>query len=199
MNINQYALRNPAGITVVVAVIFLFGLYSLTKLPLQLFPDIEEPELSIQTGWRAASPREIESEILEPLEEVLQGLPGMHNLESNAGPGWSWINLTFGLETDMQQTLIEVISRLNRLPPLPRDATPPRIQLSGGGGGDANSTLIWFFVQLLPGTPGPVEDYQRTVLDLIKPRLESIPGVSTVEIPMNAEEELQIVFDPYRI
>ena len=198
MNINQYALRNPAGIVVVVAVISLFGLYSLTKLPLQLFPDIEEPELSIQTGWRAASPREIESEILEPLEEVLQGLPGMHSLESNAGPGWSWINLTFGLDTDMQQTLIEVISRLNRLPPLPRDATPPQIQLSGGGGGDANSTLIWFFVQLLPGTPGPVEDYQRTVLDIMKPRLESIPGVSTVEIPMGAEEELQIVFDPYR-
>ncbi|MEE8527745.1 MAG: efflux RND transporter permease subunit [Gammaproteobacteria bacterium] len=198
MNINQYALRNPAGIAIVVAVIFLFGLYSLTKLPLQLFPDIEEPELSIQTGWRAASPREIESEILEPLEEVLQGLPGMHSLESNAGPGWSWINLTFGLDTDMQQTLIEVISRLNRLPPLPRDATPPQIQLSGGGGGDANSTLIWFFVQLLPGTPGPVEDYQRTVLDIMKPRLESIPGVSTVEIPMGAEEELQIVFDPYR-
>ena len=131
MNINQYALRNPAGIAVVVAIIFLFGLYSLTKLPLQLFPDIEEPELSISTGWRAASPREIESEILEPLEEVLQGLPGLSSLEANAGPGWSWINLTFGLETDMQQTLIEVISRLNRLPPLPRDATPPQIQMSG--------------------------------------------------------------------
>lgn len=198
MNINQYALRNPAGIAVVVAIIFLFGLYSLTKLPLQLFPDIEEPELSISTGWRAASPREIESEILEPLEEVLQGLPGLSSLEANAGPGWSWINLTFGLETDMQQTLIEVISRLNRLPPLPRDATPPQIQMSGGGGGDANSTLIWFFVQLLPGTPGPIEDYERTVLDILKPRLESIPGVSTVEIPMNSEEELQIIFDPYR-
>ena len=69
-----------------------FGLFSLTKVPVQLFPDIEQPQIGI------------------------------------------WINLTFGLETDMQETVIEVISRLNRLPPLPRDADPPVLRLGGGGG-----------------------------------------------------------------
>ena len=64
MNLTASSLKNPAGIAVAVAVILFFGAYSLTRLPVQLFPDIENPTISIQTGWRAASPREIESEII---------------------------------------------------------------------------------------------------------------------------------------
>lgn len=79
----------------------------------------------MQTSWRAASPQEIESEILEPQEEVLQGIPWLVNMNAWANQGSSWINLEFGLETDMQKTLIDVISRLNRIPPLPRDALSP--------------------------------------------------------------------------
>jgi multidrug efflux pump subunit AcrB len=79
----------------------------------------------VQTSWRAASPQEIESEILEPQEEVLQGIPWLVNMNAWANQGSSWINLEFELETDMQKTLIDVISRLNRIPPLPRDALSP--------------------------------------------------------------------------
>ena len=197
MNLTQSALKNPAGIAVGAAIVLFFGLASLTKLPIQLFPDIEEPQITINTGWRAASPREIESEILEPQEEVLQGLSGLKQLEANANQGFAWVNLRFAIGTDMQQTLIEVISRLNRLPPLPRDATPPRIQLGEGGGG-ANQSLTWFFIQELPGNPRPVATYQRQVEDILKPRLEAIPGVAGVEVMAGAPEELQIVFDPYR-
>ena len=70
VNLTSSSLKNPAGIAVAVAVILFFGAYSLTKLPVQLFPDIENPRISIQTGWRAASPREIESEIIEPIGET---------------------------------------------------------------------------------------------------------------------------------
>ncbi len=199
MNITQYSLKNPAGIGVAVAIVVFFGLFSLTQLPIQLFPNIDEPQISIQTGWRAASPREIESEILEPQEEVLRGIPGLQEMNANAGPGGAWIGLEFGLDTDMQQALLEVISRLNRIPPLPRDATPPQIFMGeGGGGGGANESLTWFFIQLLPGTPGPIEDYRREIEDILKPRIEAIAGVSNVQIHAGAEEELQIVFDPYR-
>src|SRR5210317_1944138 len=121
VNLTASSLKNPAGIAVAVAVILFFGAYSLTKLPVQLFPDIENPRISIQTGWRAASPREIESEIIEPIEAVLRGLPGLKLMEAFANAGNAWINLEFGLETDMQRTLIDVISRMNRLDPLPRD------------------------------------------------------------------------------
>ena len=186
---------------VAVAVVALFGLLSLGKLPLQLFPDIEYPRMSVNTGWRAASPTEIESEILEPQERVLQGLPGLQVLEANAFPGGSWIGMQFALETDMERMLMEVIGRLNRLPPLPADADPPQVWF---GGGDANQALSWFFVQLLPGTPGNIDDYQAQVEEIVKPALEAIPGVAGVAIndggggPSGPAEELQITIDPYR-
>jgi multidrug efflux pump subunit AcrB len=92
MGITEKAVKNPAGVAVAVAIITLFGLFSLAKLPVQLFPDIELPQLNVQANWRAASPREIESEILEPMEEVLQGLPGMQVMEANAFAGGAFIN-----------------------------------------------------------------------------------------------------------
>src|SRR5687768_11703161 len=149
MDITRASLKNPAAIAAVVALIAVFGFTSMRELPLQLFPDIEQPQLSVVTNWRAASPREIESEILEPQEEVLQGLAGLERMDGNANPGASWVNLTFAVGTDMKATLVDVLGRLNRLPPLPADANPPIVQLSGE---DTNQNLTWFFVQLLPGT-----------------------------------------------
>jgi multidrug efflux pump subunit AcrB len=196
MGITEKAVKNPAGVAVAVAIIILFGLFSLQKLPVQLFPDIDLPQLNVQANWRAASPREVESEILEPMEEVLQGLPGMRVMEANAFNGGAYINLQFNLETDMQATLMDVIGRLNRLPPLPADADPPVVQL--GGRGTANGALTFYFVQKLPGTPGQLTDYAQQVEDIIRPRIESIEGVAGVEILNGSPEQLQIVIDPYR-
>lgn len=199
MNLTASSLKNPAGIAVAVAVILFFGAYSLTRLPVQLFPDIENPTISIQTGWRAASPREIESEIVEPIEAVLRGIPGLKEMAAYANAGDAWINLEFGLNTDMQRTLIEVISRMNRLDPLPRDATQPVIML-GGGNGDTPA-LTFFFLQLLPGTEGSIYDYVQFVEDVIRPAIESVPGVARVGVQQNnagGEQELEILFDPYR-
>ncbi|MGH8238072.1 MAG: efflux RND transporter permease subunit, partial [Steroidobacteraceae bacterium] len=77
MRIIAGAIRNPVAIGVTVLLISLFGLLSLKQLPLQLFPDIERPTISIFTNWRGASPEEVEAELLEPQEQVLQGLPGV--------------------------------------------------------------------------------------------------------------------------
>ena len=137
-------------------------------------PRHQPPQLSIQTGWRTASPEEVESELLEPLENVMQGLPGVEEIEGNAFAGGANINLRFALGTDMKNALVEVIGRLNRLPPLPRDADRPQVSL--GGNGNTNETLSWFFVQLLPGTPGPIEAQRRFIEDTVRSRLEAIPG-----------------------
>jgi multidrug efflux pump subunit AcrB len=196
MGITEKAVSNPAGVAVAVAIIALFGLFSLSSLPIQLFPDIDLPQMSVQANWRAASPREVESEILEPMEDVLQGMPGMQTLEANAFNGGAYINMLFNLDTDMQATLMEVIGRLNRLPPLPLDADPPIVQM--GGQGTANQALTWFFVQKLPGTRGELTDFTRQVEDILKPRLEAIDGVAGVDIQAGAAEELQIIIDPYR-
>ena len=111
------ALKNPASMTMVICLLVFTGLYSLFRLPVQLFPDIERPIISIQTGWRAASPREIESEIIEPIEKVLRGTPEMQRMTAFANAGFAQVRLEFGLETDMSQAQLEVISRMNRLGP----------------------------------------------------------------------------------
>lgn len=197
MDITKSALKNASGVAITVAILAFLGFYSLFKLPIQLFPDIERPTISIQTFWRAASPQEIESEILEPQEEVLQGIPGLINMNAWANQSNAWINLEFGLDTDMQRTLIEVISRMNRIPPLPRDALSPNIMMGGGGGG--TPALTYFFLQKLPGNSAEIGSYVTFFEDVVRPRLESIDGVARVrmESGVGGNEEFQIVFDPY--
>jgi len=133
MTITERAVKNPSGVAVAVAIIALFGLFSLKGLPVQLFLDIDLPQISVNANWRAASPKEVESEILEPMEDVLQGLPGMEVMSSNAFNGGAWINMEFALGTDMQATLMEVIGRLNRLPSMPADSDPPIVNMGQPG------------------------------------------------------------------
>ena len=128
MKLTEAALKNPAAVAVVVALVSLFGLLALLDLPLQLFPDIERPQMSVDAGWRAASPQEMEAEIVEPIESVLEGIAGIEQMDANANAGGASIDLTFAVGTDMDAALVEVLARLNRLPPLPRDADPPRVE-----------------------------------------------------------------------
>jgi multidrug efflux pump subunit AcrB len=200
MGLTNLCLRNPAAVAVAVALLLLLGAVSVTKLPVQLFPDIARPQISIQASWRAASSEEVESEIVEPLEEVLQGIPGLVRMESWSNAGFAWINLTFSLSTDMQATRDEVITRLSRIPNWPDDADPPRPQW--GGGQEADSTLIFLFVQALPGNGKHILEYQRFIEDVVTPRLEAVPGVAGVEVggggPGLAPQQVQIIFDPFR-
>lgn len=192
MKITEASLRNPAAVAVAVVMVCAFGLMSLLDLPLQLFPDIERPQMSIQTGWRAASPQEMESEIVEPIEAVMQGLPGLEEIASNVQAGNSQISLTFAVGSDMDAMLVEVLARMNRLQPLPRDATPPVVQ---AGADNANNSLTYFFVQKLPGTPGNILDYRQMIEDRIVPRLSAVEGVAGVEINGGAPEELTITLN----
>ncbi|KGK00753.1 efflux RND transporter permease subunit [Thalassotalea sp. ND16A] len=197
MKLTSNALNSPAAVAVAVALILLVGLLSLSKLPVQLFPDIENPRIAVQTSWRAASPQEIESEILEPQEQVLRGIPGLQSMNAFANRGSAFINLEFGIDTDMQQTLMEVISRMTRVQSQPRDATPPRVMLGGFGGG--NPALTFFFLQALPGNANDIDDYIDFAQDSIRPRIEAIEGVASVQMFSGENrEELQIRFDPLK-
>lgn len=197
MFLTRNCLKNPAIIAVAVAIVFFVGMFSLAKLPLQLFPAIERPQVSIQTFWRAASPTEVESELLEPQEDVLEGIPGLVEMRAYAGQGAAFVNLTFDLKTDMTVTLLDIISRLNRLPTLPVDADPPQLVLGEGGG--ANETLSFFFIQRLPGNTRQLTDFSNWVQDFVIPKVESVPGVSRAEIQMTSgvRQEIQIEFDPF--
>jgi multidrug efflux pump subunit AcrB len=187
--------RNPVALVVLVILIALMGAMSLHRLPLQLFPDIDKPQITVETTWATASPQEVESEILEPIERVLQGTPGVEELQGNAVSGKADVTLRYAIGTDMRNALVELLGRLNRLQPLPRDVDRPVVTL---GGEENNQTLTWFFVQLLPGTPGPVGSHRRFVEDTVRPRLESIPGVAAVMVRAGSPDDVIVTVDPVR-
>ncbi|WP_444914892.1 efflux RND transporter permease subunit [Microbulbifer sp. TRSA007] len=198
MALTRAALKNPAAAGVAVVMAVLLGAFLASQLPVQLFPDIDNPRIAIQAGWRAAAPKEVEAEIVEPIESVLQGLTGLEMMQVNAGRGGAWANLEFAMGTDMNKVLIDVISRMSSLPPLPRDAEPPRVML-GGWGGDATA-LTYFFLQKLPDNQNNLDDYAGLIEDVLRPELESVPGVASVQAQSGsaAQEELQIIFDPWK-
>src|SRR4029077_14403235 len=118
---------------------------------------------------------------------------GGGELEGKPLAGAANLRLRFALGTDMKNALVEVIGRLNRLPPLPRDADRPSVSL--GGNGNTNETLSWFFVQLLPGTPGPIEAQRRFIEDTVRARLEAIPGVASVDVTAGPPDNVRITLD----
>ncbi|WP_375203760.1 efflux RND transporter permease subunit [Hyphococcus sp.] len=196
MGLTRICLKNPAAAAVVLALITLLGALSISQLPVQLFPAIERPQISIWTGWRAASPREVESEITEPIERELRGLPGITVMQSWSNQGGAWIGLEFALGTDMDKAFSEVNARMQQVRGLPSDADRPRINI--GGGGDSGETLIFLFLQRLPTNENSSIKLSEFAQQRIVPELEAIPGVATVDVNSDdGEQILNIEFDPF--
>jgi multidrug efflux pump subunit AcrB len=120
VTLTKISLSNPVAVVVACILVAIFGVLSLTRLPIQMTPDISRPEISIWTTWRASAPNEIESEIIEPQERVLRSIPGLLRMQSSASYGRSIINLQFVIGTDMNRALIEVMNRLNQVPRYPQ-------------------------------------------------------------------------------
>lgn len=199
MRLTQASLANPAAVVIVAAVAVLLGVLSMLRIPAQLLPQIEKPVVSVGMAWPGASPREIEAELAVPIEEVLQGTPGMTEMIAWSMPNFGWMQLEFALETDMTRALIDIISRLNRLRPLPANAEKPQVSL--GEWGDANDQLIEYFVQQIEGDEARLIENKRFLREVIRPQIASLYGVSQVDMfdtSGNVSDQLQIVIDPYR-
>jgi len=199
VKLTRHSLQNPPIVAVIAAVIVLFGIVTLFKLPVQLLPNVEKPYITVWTQWRGAAPTEVESEITDQIEEVLQGIPGLEEMISNSSAGLSFVNMRFSLESDQTRNLVEVISRMNRLRPLPADADPPQVVL--GNLGDDAEALMWFFVQIMPSADlSPIQLYEYFD-NVIIPQFEAIGGVtgSNFYSTFGAGEQLQIIIDPYKV
>lgn len=199
MRLTRSSLANPSAVAIVAAVVVLLGIISIFRIPAQLLPQIEKPVVTVSAGWPGASPREIESEITVPIEEVLQGTPNMTEMAAWSMPNFAWIQLEFALETDMTHALIEIISRLNRLRPLPGNADRPNVSM--GEWGDANDQLIEYFIEQLEGDEDDLIRNKRYLREVIRPEVAGLYGVSRVSMfdtSGNASDQLQIVVDPYK-
>ena len=199
MRLTRASLANPSAVAIVAAVVVLLGIISIFRIPAQLLPQIEKPVVTVAAAWPGASPREIESEITVPIEEVLQGTPNMTEMSAWSMPNFSWIQLEFALETDMTHALIDIISRLNRLRPLPGNADRPNVSM--GEWGDANDQLIEYFIEQLEGDEQDLVRNKRYLREVIRPEVSGLYGVSRVSMfdtSGNASDQLQIVVDPYK-
>lgn len=196
MGIVRLLIRNPAITAVLVALSILLGVMSVQRLPVQLLPSIERPVLGVMVTWRAASPQEMESEIVEPIERELRGITGMTQLASYSNSGSAFVNMEFALGTDMDQTFTEVSSRLQRVRGLPADAERPQIIRDGGGA--AGQLLIFLFVQHLPDSTVAPDDLRTLTQQVIAPEFENIDGVGSVNVLQNTGERIiQVEFDPF--
>lgn len=198
MRITQYAAANPAAIAAAGLLVLLFGLLALIRLPAQLLPDTAEPQIFINVGWREAAPSEVEEALIEPVEDAMRGLPGVTRMRSQIFRGGGGVSLNFAIGTDMTRVMLDVISRINRLPPLPPDADEPQV-FDGGGGLRENAASI--LVRPLPGndTKDLAATYQKLMEEVVEPRLARVDGVSQVQLEGGRPSEVQIRFDPHRL
>ncbi len=194
MNTTRLALSNPVAVIAAILLVLLLGAIGLTKLPIQMIPDAERPFIQINTGWRAAAPEEVESEIVEPQEDILRGLPGLTKMISSASRGSASIDLTFSVDTDLQRALIEVMNRLNQVPRYPADVTEPRIY---AGQDSFGASVAWFSVATAKGNDRDIASYSDFVRDVIQARIERVPGISNSNAYGGRDQELRITFDPY--
>lgn len=194
MTLTRLSLSNPVAVFVAVLLALIFGYLSLQRLPIQLTPEVESPEITITTQWRAAAPQEIEAEIVEPQEKVLRGLPGMTNLLSKVRRGQGEITVTFSMETDLKRGLIEVMNRLNRVPRYPVDAEEPVLSTVGGD----SRPIAWFIIKPLPGNERDIASYHDFIEEVVQTRFERVPGVALSEVRGGRKREVRITFDPYK-
>ena len=195
MTLTKMGLSNPVAVVVAGILIAIFGILSLSRLPIQMTPEISRPEITIWTGWRASAPNEIESEIVEPQEDVLRSIPSLLKMQSTANYGSSYVNLQFAIGTDMNRALIEVMNRLNQVPRYPVDADEPVISV---GGENWEKIIGWWAIQPAPGNTRPIQSYQDFIDDTVITRLERVPGVAQVGSFGGRKHEVRITFDPYK-
>jgi len=167
VNLTRLSLSNPVAVIAAILLVVLMGGIGLASLPVQMIPDVQRPFIQIDTRWRAAAPEEVESEIIEPQEDMLRGLPGLEKMVSSAGAGTASITLTFSVNTELQRALIEVMNRLNQVPRYPADVTEPQIF---AGQDSFGAPIAWFAITLKEGNPREMASYSDFVREVVLAR-----------------------------
>ncbi len=194
MNIVHDSIRYPVTTAVGVILLVMFGIIGLTRLPVQLTPNVEEPEITVTTVWPGASPQEIEREIVHEQEEQLKSVEGLVKLESSSSDSVGTITLTFRVGTNLDSALLKVSNRLDQVPSYPDDVEKPVIRSV-----DVNANAIAWLV-LAPaeanGFQGDISTLYDFADDFIKPEFERVPGVAASNIFGGREREMHVIVNP---
>ena len=192
MNPIRFAIERPVAVMAVVIMAVMFGALALTRIPVQLAPDVRKPVVVVETAWPGAAPAEVEREIVIPQEDAFRGLEGLERMVSRSQTGSAEVTLEFAIGSDMGDILLLVSNRLDRVGGYPDEAGEPALNTSGSD----DSPIAWVTVRAAEGNSRPLPEYGDFMEDVVKERLERIDGVSTVNVFGGVTRELQIVIRP---
>ncbi|HIZ04746.1 MAG TPA: efflux RND transporter permease subunit [Candidatus Phocaeicola gallistercoris] len=193
MNISELSIRRPVLATVLTIIIILFGLIGYTTLGVREYPSVDNPIISVTCSYSGANADVIENQITEPLEQNINGIPGIRSLSSVSQQGQSRITVEFELSVDLETAANDVrdkVSRAQRY--LPRDCDPPTVSKA-----DADASPILMVA---------IQSDKRSLLELseiadltVKEQLQTISDVSSVSIWGEKRYSMRLWLDPTKM
>ena len=190
MNISELSIRRPVLATVMTLIIIIFGVIGYSYLGVREYPSVDNPIISVNCSYPGANADVIENQITEPLEQNINGIPGIRSLSSVSSQGNSRITVEFELSVDLETAANDVrdkVSRAQRF--LPRDCDPPTVSKA-----DADAMPILMVA---------VQSDKRSLLEIseiadltIKEQLQTISDVSAVQIWGEKRYSMRIWLDP---
>jgi HAE1 family hydrophobic/amphiphilic exporter-1 len=192
MWISDVSIRRPVFATMVIMSFMVLGIVSMTRLGIDLFPDVSFPFINISVVYPGASPEEVETLVTRPLEDAVAGINGVKRVESRSTESLSRVGLELRLEVDAQDAAAEVREKVAAI----RHRLPADIE---------DPTIVRFDVSALPimtfavGSSQRSDVTRRQIEDDLKPLLEQIDGVAAVEVNGGEVREIQVNLDPGRL
>lgn len=188
MNLADLSIKRPIFVTCLVLLILLSGAYSLSKLPVDLFPEVNFPMVTVTTPYRGAGPEEIETLVSKPIEDQLVTISGVKRVTSTNVEGVSMVMAQFYLKTDIhyaeQQVRDRVSSVRSKLPDDADDSVIRRIDPA-----DLPIVTISLEADL------PAGDLFDLADDFVRPRFEQVERVGLVEVTGGRKREIRVTLD----
>jgi hydrophobe/amphiphile efflux-1 (HAE1) family protein len=192
MWISNTSIKRPVFATMSILSFVVLGIVSMTRLGIDLFPELSFPYVNIATVYSGASPEEVETLVTKPIEDAVAGIEGVKRVESNSTEGFSRVGIEFDLDVDPQGAAAEVREKVAGIRfRLPREIEDPTIARF-----DINSMPIITFAV---SSHLPADRTRRIVEDELKPLVQQIDGVAAVEVNGGQVREIHVNLDPRRL
>ncbi len=188
MKLIEFCVKYPVSVLVGIALTLLFGLIALSRIPIQMTPTIDRPEIGIETSYPGAAPQEVEEEIIKRQEEKLSAVEGLREMTSTSYDGRGVITLKFDWGVNKDVARLDVAEKLDLVQDMPDDAEEPVIRAVNS---DQESPIAWIAIE----TSRDINEVRIEAEDAIKPRLERIPGVGAVWMFGGQEREVHVILD----
>jgi hydrophobe/amphiphile efflux-1 (HAE1) family protein len=194
MNISEVSLRRPVLAFVMNIILVLFGIIGFNFLGIRDYPAIDPPVVNVRTTYSGANADIIESQITEPLEKSINGIAGIKNIISSSSVGTSNINIEFELGIDLEAATNDVRDKVSQaIRSLPQDLPNPPVVAKADANSDA---IISMTVQSTTKNSLQLTEYANNVL---VERLQTIPGVSSIQIWGEKRYAMRIWLDPAKL